>query len=885
MLRTKILRPSLTPELINRSQLIEDLNHNIYKPLTLVSAPAGFGKSMLISQWIEQNNIKAAWISIDEDCNDLRTFFSIIIEALQLIYPSKFNKIRELLNSVMVNISDSIVEELVNTLDNLEENVAIVLDDYHLIHSVEIHDFVNAYLQFPPENIHLVISTRRDPPLLINQMRLYNRIFEIRTQQLAFSEEEISEYILVNKHVKITHEISNQFLKKTEGWILGLKMLLFSYNDLEINNVSSSNLNQIKGFSEFLIKGIYKLLPESFIELLLTTSLLERFNGALIDYLIECNNYKGEYSGDTFIAEVIEKNLFIVSEDDQKEWFRFHHLFKELLQHQLLQKLKKREIDAYYLIFSKWFLDKADINTAIYYGIKAKEYEHVALIIEKHRYQKHLNVQWWVVMKWMKQLPESIVLERPALISSKILNCLERHQYSKFPALIGLLEKGLKKNSDPLIEGEVHYYKAFYDLYEIGNADSALVNLRIAQNLIQENELFIRRIAFTNAVAMQLKGQYKKAIDYLRQVIEKEPDSNILSVEYAIIIINLLTGKLKEAASAGETYCLSLKGKNHIYFEAWGHYFYANALFQMYEVEKSTIIFNRALEIHSMFHLRLVVDCKIGYLLSKYFSNEVFNEEILFEELEKTAEDAGLIHLAHSCRARVNVFLGNLEEAGNWAKSCREEFHVKNTFWLIEVPAVTKVRVYLALNDSDKIKWCLDHLSEYHDKLLSINNQYHMIDILLLQATGYYKLNKPDDATVFLKEALEIGESTGFIRPFIEAGVQLKEMLINTKINNNLNKFINKILERIDSTYSTNKFDSRAITRKSVKSNDLKLSKRELEIIVEVSNGYRNQEIADKLYISLETVKSHVKNSMRKLNAKNRMELVRKVQAHSLIEN
>ena len=253
MLRTKIQQPTLTPELITRKHLIEGLNQNLYKPLTLVSAPAGYGKSMLISQWIEQSKIKAAWISLDEDHNDLHTFLSINIDAIQYVLPGALEKIQFLLNSSVLPRNEVLFEELVNGLDDLEENLVIVLDDYHLIKNHEIHDLVNSYLQFPPENIHLVISTRRDPPLLINQMRLYNRIFEIRIDQLCFREDEITEYIFLNKHIEISKKVSNQFLRKTEGWVLGLKMLLFSAGEVEIHNASVSNFHQMKDFSDFII--------------------------------------------------------------------------------------------------------------------------------------------------------------------------------------------------------------------------------------------------------------------------------------------------------------------------------------------------------------------------------------------------------------------------------------------------------------------------------------------------------------------------------------------------------------------------------------------------------------------------------------------------------
>ncbi|MFC3881725.1 LuxR C-terminal-related transcriptional regulator [Algoriphagus namhaensis] len=883
MIRRKIQKPSLTPELITRKFLIEELNQNVFKPLTLVSAPAGYGKSMLLSQWIEQSKIKTAWISLDKEHNDLHTFLSIIIEAIQYVLPGVLEKIEFLLNSSVLPPTEVLFEELINGMDDLENNLAIVLDDYHLIKDHKIHELVNLYLQFPPENIHIVISTRKDPPLLINQLRLYNRIFEIRIDQLSFKEEEISEYILLNQKIEISKTVANQFLRKTEGWILGLKMLLFSAGEVDVYNASVSNLHHMKDFSNFIIQGLSKTVSGKFVELLLFCSILDRFNAPLIDHLITCTKYKGEYSGNSFIAKVLELNLFVVFEDNDKEWFRFHHLFQELIHLQLKEKLEQNEIDAYYLMISKWLLSHSIFDEAVNYGMKAKDYQYVASIVEKNRFLKYPEMRWWVVVKWMNQIPKDILFERPALISAEIFNCMETFQYSDYPPLIELLESKLNKYPDQIVEGELYFHKAFHNTFVNSNPDLALENLEKARNYPNIEEVLLRRMFFYTAVAMQFKGQYMEAVKYLRQEVKKNQSSKLSTLGYAEIAICLLEGKMIEAASAGKNYCTMMRGKHDRYIEAWGNFLYANALFQMDRTKESASYFSQALENHPLFSYRLSLDAKIGIILSQFFSNELPEEEYRYEELEYSAQNLDLLHIADSAKARLNLLNGNMAKALTWAHTYDEDFHLKDTQFLVEVPLITKARIYMAFNDMEKIQFTLSELGEYYEKLLSINNQFHLLDILVLQSIGFYKINDQDKALFFLEKALEFAGNNGFIRPFIEPGMQMKKMLLHLNIINKNKVFINKIINRIDSIYYNQKLNKN--NNRSLLTREFHLSKREIEIIKEVSNGLRNQEIADKLFISLETVKSHIKNSMKKLNAKNRMHLVRKVQENGLIKN
>ena len=885
MLRTKIHKPNITPDLMIRSRLIDELNSNICKPVTLVSAPAGYGKSMAISQWINNSGLKSIWISLDEEMNDLRTFLEYFNEAMNMIAPGLFTDIQQMLKGPGVPKVKIIFEEFVNRLDKFDEQFVIVLDDYHFIKDQEIHDLINFYFQNPPENIHLIIISRIDPPLKISQSRIYNKIFELRTDQLAFSKEEISELALKTTHNPISEDKALQLLEKTEGWILGLKMIFLNFEEKDLIGVPKDNIGKYFGpFIGFIEDGSSEKYSEDFKNLLLHSSLLKQFNSDIIDHFISSANFKTKYTGKTFISDLLSKNMFIIAQDDRQEWYRFHHFFRELLLDQLLKKTGSLELKTYYLVICDWFENNNYIDMAITYAVNAKDYDKAAAIIENNRKKKLNEEQWWVVKKWMDQIPENIIAEKPVLLSTLLFIYIDSYRFTEFPPLLQLLENMLKMEDDKKLYGELYFHKGFMDLWVYCKPESALEYLKKAQLLLPGELVIARRLAFYIAVAKQMKGQEYEAIKNVRKIMSDNPGTIFSTLDSAIIIILLLSGKIKTAEIIGEYFCFSLKHSVNIQIEAWANYLYGNALFQKFEVLKAGNSFKKALDLNPFFQYRLSVDAMTGRILSCYFSGNEKKGKMLLEEFPDFANAFDLPGIAQSVEARIQLWLGNFNEAMHWAQINNDEFHIRELQFVVELPLITKARIFISSDDPDKIKSSLEDLKYFNECALSVNNQYHMVDFLVLQALGLYKLNQTAEAEIILKQAFESGESWDIVRPFIESGMQLKKYFNDFLISNPQRPFIRKIIKLNDKLHIPVQPKFNVSKKKKEILIVYKLSSRELQIISEVSKGLRNQDIAGKLNISVETVKSHVKNSLKKLNVKNRVELIRKAASLNLID-
>ena len=237
MLFTKLHRPPLSLEHVFRFRLIDELNKNMYKPFSLVCAPAGYGKSMLVSSWLEEYKHPSAWLSLSDDENDYRTFIIYLVASIQKIFPGKLKKTEALVNAPELPSNKLIAHSLINELDQIQENYIIVLDDYHLIHNEAIHQLIDELLRYPPENLHLCMLTRRDPPIRIQNLRVHTRMIEIRMGELTFTEEEVIGLFYKLHGIKLQRSLAASLKKKTEGWITALQLIsLASKNKPNIEN-------------------------------------------------------------------------------------------------------------------------------------------------------------------------------------------------------------------------------------------------------------------------------------------------------------------------------------------------------------------------------------------------------------------------------------------------------------------------------------------------------------------------------------------------------------------------------------------------------------------------------------------------------------------------
>jgi LuxR family maltose regulon positive regulatory protein len=441
MLLTKLHRPQVTREHVYRDHLIDLLNKNMYKPFTLVSAGAGYGKSMLISSWLEKSKIPYAWVSLSDEDNEIRGFMECISTSVQKVFPKALIHLNNYVQAAELPPMSKIAESLINGLDEIAKEFVLVLDDYHLIQNEQINELINQLLQFPPQLMHLVIICRSDPFLNLSSLRAHSRISEIRAAELCFNESEILELLKNIFQTESSLEISHKLMQQTEGWITGLRLLLLMIKKGEDLNESLEKIHAINPTTtHFLLEEVISNQPEPIRNCIIKMSILDRFGDELIDQVCFPNakNLEADSSGKEVIQTLLDANLFTISLDYKGKWFRFHHLFQEMLQNQLKKQHSIDEINAYHLKASEWF-DKNDFKEkAVKAAIEGQKIELAADLVSRYRFELLETGQINRLNQLIEMLPESTIGVTPALLTAKAYVLEARGQ---FPELIASKEK------------------------------------------------------------------------------------------------------------------------------------------------------------------------------------------------------------------------------------------------------------------------------------------------------------------------------------------------------------------------------------------------------------------------------------------------------------
>ncbi|MGB8490707.1 MAG: hypothetical protein WCE64_06575, partial [Bacteroidales bacterium] len=520
MLLTKLHIPSIGSSIVHRSELFENLNTGLSRKLILISAPAGFGKTTVVSDWINQNKIPAAWLSLDSGDNDPEVFLSYIISGIQSIQKEFGESALRLLNSPNKQSGESIASLLINEILNINQNFLLVLDDFHLIKSNEVLKLVTYLVEHIPENIHIVILTRSDPALSVSRLRSQHQLVELRSSNLSFSANDIS--ILFNKKLKLGLSIDDVYSleTKTEGWIAGLQLTALS---MQGRADISEFIQDLKGdnryIMDYLIEEVLKIQRDDTHEFLLQTSILEQMSAPLCDTLLNRNDCQ-------LILETLEKNnMFVIPLDEERNWYRYHHLFAELLK----QRLQLRDKDAVTELHYKaciWFEQHNMFDFAIGHALAIKNHEKSIQLIGEVVEELWETGQHSTILRYGTLLPHEIIKKNPEF-------CL---YYSWILITIGQIEE-----AEPFLE----------------SADKITIKLindkKSSKEIFLKNKLLLGKLSVAMAYMKLFSAPAEEIINYGKIAIENLSENNNLWIGWAWYSIGngeMSRGNLEESVKA-----------------------------------------------------------------------------------------------------------------------------------------------------------------------------------------------------------------------------------------------------------------------------------------------------------------------------------------------
>jgi LuxR family maltose regulon positive regulatory protein len=418
LLTTKLFVPPPRPSLVPRPRLIKRLDEGLVlgQRLTLVSAPAGFGKTTLIGEWVAECSVPVAWLSLDEEDNDPTRFWSYVIGAFQTVEapPNTAGYLGEAALTALQSLQPPPIEALLSTLINrisgLPEPLVLLLDDYHVITAQAIHQALGFFLDHLPPQTHLVIATRSDPPLNLSRLRGRSELTEIRAEDLCFTVEESTEFLNTCMDLDLPAEDIAKLVRRTEGWITGLQMAALS---LQRRSDRRSFVDEFAGddryIVDYLAEEVLQRQPTRIQDFLLQTSVLEVLSGPL------CDAVSRREDSQAILDELERANLFVVPLDNRRQWYRYHQLFADLLQQRLREQAGEQALAALHRRASKWYEDEGSIAQAISHALSASDYERAADLLEHHAAAMLYRGEITLLRRWLEELPGNLIRTCPWL--------------------------------------------------------------------------------------------------------------------------------------------------------------------------------------------------------------------------------------------------------------------------------------------------------------------------------------------------------------------------------------------------------------------------------------------------------------------------------------
>jgi LuxR family maltose regulon positive regulatory protein len=899
LIRTKLYRPRTTGDLVPRPRLVEGLEQRRDRPLTLIVAPAGYGKTTLVVSWLATCDCPSAWLSLDENDNDFKLFLSYFSAAVQTMFPDALDETSALLQAAILPPLDVLARSLINELDRIEQPFILVLDDYHVVQSMDVHHLLTELLRHPPRALHLVLTSRSDPPLPLTTLRGRGQVTEIRAHRLRFTEAETAAY-LQQLGMPAENRTVRSLLRSVEGWVTGIRLAVLASRHMGGKEPVSAGLQGgIPYITGYLMTEVLEGQPPAIQDYLLATSVLDRFCASLCEAVCPSAvqavsarqaepgeaGWECEVSGRGYLEWLEVGDLFVVPLDDEHEWYRYHHLFQQLLRKQLRRRYESNEIAALHSRASAWYAENDLIDEALSHALSAGDDLGAARLVERNGRVRLNEGRWHVLAKWMAKLPEATIQQRSQLLILKAWVAFYQFALGMIPPLLETLENLLEDDtsSQPL-RGEVDFFWGHHCYWQGESARSLGLLDRALERIPEEYRTARAEAELFWGLASQMCGQKTEAVQRLNSLASGEPPPppvRQMRLLGSLAFIYLLSGDLTRAAQAA-LQMQSIATKSDIaYYKGWASYLQAHIHYCWNELGRAAHHFAQAVEGRYALHTRAAIDSLVGLALTSQAMQQPDKASatmnLLLEFAQQTSSPT-YVAIAHSCQARLSLLQGDLTSALRWLQTAGLTTDAGIMFYWLETPRVTRCRVLIAEGSAASLREAVGNLHHFEQVKEARHNTRQLIDILLLQALACHKQEHADEALATLERAVTLAHPGGWIRPFVELGPMMVGLLEELRRQGVAPVYITQILTAFPTKDEGRKTDTGTLAFVARPSSSLvePLTNRELEVLELMAQRMTNKEIAAQLVVSVGTVKNHAYKINQKLNARGRRQAVAK---------
>ena len=893
LLQSKLTIPALRSSLVRRPRLVERLEAGRECRIILLSAPAGYGKTTLVAEWIAGLRSPAAWLSLEEADNDPARFLAYLAAAVGQVQPGFGKSIAGMLRSPQPPPPESLLTALVNELAALPKPFILVLDDYHAIHSLPIHSQVDFLLEHMPHGMQLVLVTREDPLLPVARLRARGQVLEIRQEELCFTLPETADFLEKALGASSSTENVAALEQRTEGWIAGLQLAALSMQGASdpkdfIQAFTGSNRYVL----DYLIEEVFKRQPAEVQDFLLKTSILERLCAQLCD--AEAGDPAG---GSQAILEGLDRsNLFIIPLDQSRTWYRYHHLFSELLQLRLRGSPDQEEAGLH-MRASRWFEAQGHTAEAIQHALAAGDWQQALRMIQSVRDDMLRGGEAASLAGWYRRIPEELLLADPNLCLNTCWALLLSAQFELASPLLSRLEQAMQ--AEPVFLGHVAAARAFLERGQ-GNHARMIEELERALRLLPKDEMNSRGLVAINlGLAYWHMGKMEAAERILEQALEAaQATGNTYAAITAVIFqgrVLAVRGQLKQAARVFEQ---ALEQGGQIPINYLAHL----DLSQLYEewndleasqrhLEQALVLCERSgnLEFLVAYHLmKIRLSLAQGNIVEAHHRLEKIQE---FIRSGKVPAPTAL--RAIPAQLQVTLAQGDLEAAGRLENQLPEDTDTHSFYRYL---GMAKAQLYLAQGRLQEARATLAWL---YARAEAGGWKYGRLAVRILQSLA---AESREEALDCLGEALEMGQPENFTRSFVEGGEKIKLLIEDFRLQiekraryavavdqDRMSAYTARLLDAFSKQPGVQGLQIKNKKQETKNENQEtgilieQLSGRELEVLRLVTEGLSNREIAGKLIISPGTVKTHLHNLCGKLGVRNRTEAAVKARELGLV--
>jgi LuxR family transcriptional regulator, maltose regulon positive regulatory protein len=877
-LATKLQMPHLRPRLVQRTHLIKHLQQGREAPLTLISAPAGCGKTTLLAQWLAQRGKNVAWLSLEPEDNEPVRFLSSVIAALQTLDPHLGSSALALLHitpPAPPPPPEAVLAQLaVDLLERAQRNITLVLDDYHLITTESLQRAVTALMEHSPPQFHLIIATRVDPALPLARLRARGQLCEVRAAQLQFSTEEAGAFLKTVMELDVSAEAVAALQSGTEGWIAGLQLAALSLQGssdphLFLANFSGSHRHIV----DYLVEEVLARQPKAVQAFLLQTSILDRLTGPLCDAVTE-----GTHS-DVLLEQLERANLFLVPLDERRQWYRYHHLFAEMLRARLQREAGTKGLATLYTRASRWYEQNGMPAEAVETALAAADFTRAADLIAPLVVPLLRNQQANTLQHWLERFPQAVLYTQAflclAYAYSLFFSTIPQTQTHEAP--LAVAERLFDAEGNRTGLGQIAALRAMDAMVRGDGAHAIAFGQQALHQLPPESLLERSAGLIALAEGYQFCGEVASA---RRMVAEArslhEQTGNVGAVvggERVLGDLLVMEGKLQEAGEIFAQVCNSA-GK-------WQH-FTIQALMglgtiarERNELEKAEAFLEQAIDIARktrdpvLLARAVLLRARVIQARGEDERTRATFAEAL--ELAQQCRYVGLMEQAQAYQARNWLGAGHLAAALQWQAACALTRATAPTYER-EASALTLVRVLLAQEEAEEALLLLDRWRQYARTQGRTGSE---IEMLVLAALAHQRQGKIEQAVQRLQPAILLASPERNVRVFVDEGtpmVALLSLVLFRWKSKPEASFLHTLLSVLQAEHPAQGSLSPSAPHGEPPREPF--TDRERKVLRLLAAGLSNAEIAAELVVSINTIRTQARSIYQKLNAKNRHEAV-----------